>query len=56
LLARSFISLIDAKLESLQEARSNTDEAAAEIADYEDLKAGCRRFSTGHRNSLPERP
>jgi hypothetical protein len=44
LLAASFLELIDAKLEALQQARSNSDEAAAEIADYEDLKRRIEAF------------
>jgi hypothetical protein len=44
LLAASFLELIDVKLEALRQQRSNSDEAAAEIADYEDLKQRVEAF------------
>jgi hypothetical protein len=44
LLAASFLELIDVKLGALRQERSNSDEAAAEIADYEDLKRRIEAF------------
>jgi hypothetical protein len=38
LLGAFFLRSINERLESLRRERSNSDEAAAEIADYEDLK------------------
>ena len=44
LLAASFVVLIDERIESLREGRSNSDEVAALIADYEDLKQRIEAF------------
>jgi hypothetical protein len=44
LLAASFLVLIEDRLEALRQERSNSDEAAALITDYEDLKSRVEAF------------
>ena len=43
-LAALFFDSINERLEALRQGRSNSDEAAAEIAEYEDLKRKIKAF------------